>query len=265
MKTSRLELDRIRSATRVTRMVSRAPLRLMETGVHDDTVEIQLASYGGGILQGDRIGLDVRCGEETGLLLKSQANTHVYKNETKEWAVQLLTADCGSRSRVHILPEPVVLHAGARFRQEQRWNISSTTDLVLADWMQSGRSESSEQFSFEQFESVISIAVDDIPVVEEKFSCRPAVDDIRSPAVFGPFDLMLNIYLLGPSAERYPELLQPFLDFQQHHTDVLPQTSTRPNPEMLCALNPLPFGGYMLRCLAITRRQLQPIMDVFSI
>lgn len=264
MKTSTLELDHIRSKTRVTRMVSRAPMRLLETGVHDDTVEIQLASYGGGMLQGDRVGLEIRCGPGTHLLLKSQANTHVYKNDIGEEAVQTVTAECGARSRVHVLPEPVVLHAGALFRQEQHWNITASTDLVLADWMQSGRSESAEQFAFEQFESVVSIAVDDLPVVEEKFSCRPAADDIRSPAVFGPFDLMLNVYLLGPSADRYPERLRPFLDFQQHHTDALPQTSSRPNPEMLCALNPLPFGGYILRCLAKTRRRLQPVLDVLA-
>ncbi|MDZ8118544.1 urease accessory protein UreD [Pontiella agarivorans] len=264
MKTSRLELDRIRSKTRVTRMVSRAPLRLLETGTHEDAVEIQLSSYGGGMLQGDRIGLNVRCGEATGLLLKSQANTHVYKNEIDELAVQTLHADCGDRTRVRILPEPVVLHAGAQFRQEQHWNISPTTDFVLADWMQSGRSESAEQFAFDRFESVVCIAVDGNPVLEERFSCCPATDDIRSPAVFGPFDLMMNVYLLGPSADHLLERLKPFLDFQQHHTDALPQASSRPNPEMLCALNPLPFGGHILRCLARTRRQLQPVMDVLS-
>jgi urease accessory protein len=243
-------------------MVSRAPLRLLETGIHDEAVEIQLSSYGGGILQGDRVGLDVRCGNDTGLLLKSQANTHVYKNDTNQETIQALRADCGCETRVRILPEPVVLHAGALFRQEQNWNISSSTDFILADWMQSGRSESSEQFLFEKFESFVSISVDRNPVVEEKFSSCPLIDDIRSPAAFGPFDLMLNVYLLGPSADRYLEPLKPFLDFQQYHTDALPQSSSRPIPEMLCAINPLPFGGYVLRCLAKTRRQLQPVMDV---
>lgn len=245
-------------------MVSRAPLRLLETGIHDRAVEVQLSSYGGGILQGDRIGLDIRCGDHTGLVLKSQANTHVYKNESNKQAVQALSADCGDQTRVRILPEPVVLHAGALFRQEQQWNISGTTDFVLVDWMQSGRSESSEQFAFEQFESFISISVDQSPVLEEKFSCCPAVDDIRSPVAFGPFDLMLNAYLLGPAADRYLDPLRPFLEFQQYHTDALPQASARPVPDMLCALNTLPFGGYVLRCLARTRRQLQPVMDVLS-
>ena len=69
MKTSELELDVVQSKTRVTRMVSRAPLRLLETGLHATGVEIQLASYGGGILQGDRVGLNIRCGDQTGLLL----------------------------------------------------------------------------------------------------------------------------------------------------------------------------------------------------
>ena len=119
MKTSTLELDQVRSKTRVTRMVSRAPLRLLETGLHDDAVEIQLATYGGGILQ-------------------------------------------------------------------------------------------------------------------------------------------------GPAASRHLEPLHPFLDFTQYPSDALPQTSSRPGPEMLCALNDLPYGGYVLRCLARTRRQLQPVIVALS-
>lgn len=264
MKTSTLELDVVESKTRVTRMVSRVPLRLLETGLHEQGVEIQQASYGGGILQGDCIGLDIRCGDRTGLLLKSQANTHVYKNENGKEAVQTLTGECGADAVVHVLPEPLVLHAGAVFRQEQFWNISASTDFILADWMQSGRSESSEQFAFDRFESLVCVSVEGRPVLEEHFSCRPAEDDIRSPAVFGPYDLMLNVYLLGPAARRHLEPLRPFLDFQQYHTDALPQSSNRPIPETLCALNELPYGGYILRCLARTRRQLQPIIDVLS-
>ena len=264
MKTSALELDVVKSKTRVTRMVSRAPLRLLETGMHDEGVEIQLASYGGGILQGDRVGLDIRCGDGTGLLLKSQANTHVYKNETGREAVQALTGACGAETVVHVLPEPVVPQAGALFRQEQVWNVAASTDFILADWMQSGRSESAEQFAFDRFESRVSIAVDGRPALEERFVCRPKTDDIRSPAVFGPYDLMLNVYLLGPAASRRLEPLRPFLDFKQYHTDALPQTSGRPVPETLCALNELPFGGYVLRCLARARRQLQPVIDALS-
>ena len=94
MKTSHLELNCIRNQTRVTRMVSRAPLRLLETGQHPNRVEVQMSSYGGGILQGDQVSLDIRCGTKTGLLLKSQANTHIYRNETEAETVQRMTADC---------------------------------------------------------------------------------------------------------------------------------------------------------------------------
>ena len=264
MKTSELELDVVQSKTRVTRMVSRVPLRLLETGLHKKGVEIQLASYGGGILQGDHVGLNIRCGNQTGLVLKSQANTHVYKNETGKEAVQTLTGTCGEQAMVHVLPEPVVLHTGAIFRQDQVWNLCDSTDFILADWMQSGRSESNEQFAFDWFESRVYIAVGGRPVLEEHFSCCPLADDIHGPAHFGPYDLMLNVYLLGPEMETHIKPLQPFLNFQQYHADVLPQSSRRPVPEMICALNKLPFGGYVLRCLAHTRLQLQPLINMLG-
>lgn len=265
MKISHLKLDYVRGKTRVTQMVSRAPLRLLETGLHANGVEIQLSSYGGGILQGDRVGLEIRCGDRTGLLLKSQANTHVYRNETREEAVQSFDAVCGDESIIAVLPEPMVLHAGAWFRQEQVWNISSSTDFILADWMQSGRSESNEQFAFDRYESRVQVSVDDKPALAEHFVCRPATDDIRSPALFGPYDLMLNVYLIGPRSQSHCRALQPFLDFTQYHANTLPHSAGSRLPSALCALNPIPgTNGYLFRAMAKTRRQLKPVIDVIS-
>lgn len=261
LKQSYLELDVVHQKTRVTRMLSQVPLRLLETGLHKDAVEVQLSSYGGGILQGDRIGLDIRCGAHAGLLLKSQANTHVYRNDKRVEAVQYINATCAEHSRVRVLPEPVVLHAGADFRQEQVWKISRSSDFVLADWIQSGRSESNEQFSFSRFESRILIQLDEKPILEEHFICRPGRDDIRSPALFGPYDLMLNIYLMGPNAESRAESLRSFADFPQIHANALPENGSPNLPPYLFAMNPLPEQGYLCRAMAVNRRVLQPLID----
>jgi len=261
MKPSRLELNQVEGATRITRMVSRVPLRLLETGLHERGVEVQLSSYGGGMLQGDRVDLNICCGEETGLLLKSQANTHVYRNETGKVAVQRIAAKCLADSEVRILPEPLVLHAGAIFRQEQAWELAASTDFILADWVQSGRSESNEQFVFDRFESHVLISVEDRPVVEERFLCSPSEDEFRSPAAFGPYDLMLNIYILGPKADEAVGKLKPFLDFPQLHTNALPEQRPTAVRKPIYALNPLPSGdGYLFRAMACTRRELQPVI-----
>ena len=264
MKTSRLELDHIQGATRITRMVSRVPLRLLETGLHDRGVEVQLSSYGGGVLQGDQVGLNIRCGPDTGLLLKSQANTHVYRNENGKEAVQRIEAECAPDSRVWILPEPLVLHEGAVFRQEQAWAIGSSTDFILADWMLSGRSESDEQFIFDRYESSVLISVDGKAVVEENLSCCPSEMDVRSQAAFGPYDLLLNLYILGPQAEEHAEKLKPFLDFPQIHTNALPEERETAPRAPVYALNPLPAGeGYLFRAMSRFRRELQPVLNLF--
>lgn len=264
MKTSRLELDQVEGATRITRLVSRVPLRLLETGLHDHGVEIQLSSYGGGVLQGDEVELKIRCGESTGLLLKSQANTHVYRNETGKKAVQRIEALCEPNSKAWILPEPLVLHEGAIFRQEQMWKVDASTDFMLADWMLSGRSESDEQFAFDHYESFIQICLNGQPIIEENMACCPGREDVRSPAAFGPYDLLLNLYILGPQAEEHVEKLSPFLNIAQVHTDVLPESRSDEVRRPIYALNPLPNAdGYLFRAMARTRRELQPVMDCF--
>ncbi len=264
MKTSRLELDQVQGTTRITRMLSRVPLRMLETGLHNHRVEVQLSSYGGGMLQGDQVGLKIRCGEQTGLLLKSQANTHIYRNETGRTAVQRIEADCLADTEIHVLPEPLVLHQGAVFRQEQIWKLAESTDFILADWVQSGRSESDEQFAFNRYESHVMIFVAGHAVLEENITCCPAEDDVRSPAAFGPYDLMLNLYILGPRADEEAERLRPFLDFPQVYTDILPEERPVNPRKPVYALNPLPAGGgYLFRAMACTRRELQPVINRF--
>lgn len=264
MKTSRLELDQVEGATRITRMVSRVPLRLLETGLHDHGVEVQLSSYGGGVLQGDEVGLKIRCGEQTGLLLKSQANTHVYRNEIGRTAVQRIEAECMADTEIRILPEPLVLHQGAIFRQEQVWSLTASTDFILADWVQSGRSESDEQFVFERYESHVLISMEGHAGIEERFACSAAKEEVRSPAAFGPYDLMLNLYILGPKADAEVQKLQPFLELPQVHTNTLPEHRPGTPRAPLYALNPLPSGtGYLFRAMACTRRELQPVINLF--
>lgn len=261
MKTSHLELEHVRERTRVTRMVSRAPLRLLETGLHREGVEIQLSSYGGGVLQGDRVGLEIHCGAHTNLLLKSQANTHVYRNDTDQETIQRITATCAENAHVRVLPEPLVLHSGARFRQFQSWDVSEHANLVLADWVQSGRSESDERFAFSLFESNIGIAIDGKPIVEEHFCCFPASSDSRNPARFGPYDLMLNIYIVGPAASGQVGRLESFLPFTQYHADTLPLAGSDRLPNRLCAMHEIPGGcGYLFRAMARRRLDLQPIV-----
>lgn len=40
------------------------------------------------------------------------------------------------------------MHAGSEFSQTQSWELAAHADLLLGDWMQSGRSGSGEAFAF---------------------------------------------------------------------------------------------------------------------
>jgi len=238
---------------------------LLETGLNPRQVEVQMSSYGGGMLQGDRVALDIRCGAGTGLLLKSQANTHVYRNETGAETVQQLVARCEEHANVKVLPEPLVLHAQSGLRQFQQWDLAATTDFILVDWMQSGRSESEEQFAFSSFESHVLLLVDGKPVLEENLMCHPALADPRNAARFGPYDLLLSAYLLGPSFRERAHRLAPFLAFTQYHADALPLKGCDRLPMRLCALHEMPDGqGCVFRAMARRRLDLQPVLAVMA-
>ena len=57
-----------------------SPLRLLTPGNHGDAAWVFLASLGGGLLDGDRIDIDVDVGEGASALLGTQASTKVYRS-----------------------------------------------------------------------------------------------------------------------------------------------------------------------------------------
>ncbi|KAI8323661.1 UreD-domain-containing protein, partial [Martensiomyces pterosporus] len=171
-------------AGRVQQTLSSAyPLKLMSPQAvpnadpSQGTSELQPAvcyilSYGGGIVHGDQIHVDVRAGTGCALMLLTQGSTKVYRhragrppsclkntrmNENLDinQTYQTLLVDVEPRALVCLLPDPVTCFKGALYNQRQAVRLHDTTSsLVLLDWMTSGRMSRGERWAFEKYLSV---------------------------------------------------------------------------------------------------------------
>src|SRR5581483_7938617 len=86
-------------------------------------------------------------------VLTTQASTKVYRS--LEPATQTLRATVGSGALLASLPDPVVCFADAHFTQTQRIDLDEGGNLVLVDWMTSGRHRCGERWAFAHYENRI--------------------------------------------------------------------------------------------------------------
>ena len=105
----------------VTRAFATAPLLLLHPRNHGHAAWIYTATYGGGLVDGDAISLDIAVDRGAAAVLATQAATKVYRSPAGT-SVQL-TAAVGDDAVLVVIPDPVVCFAGASYRQAQQLNI----------------------------------------------------------------------------------------------------------------------------------------------
>jgi urease accessory protein len=128
-----------------------SPLRLLTPGNHGRAAWIFTSSYGGGLVDGDRIRLDVEVGEGAGAFLSTQASTKVYRSP--RGTESTMAASVAAEGLLVVVPDPVVCFSRARYRQEQRFDLAESATLVAVDWLSSGRRAFGERWMFDEYEA----------------------------------------------------------------------------------------------------------------
>jgi len=135
----------------LTRAVAASPLRLLHPKNSGNAAWVYAATYGGGLLGGDAIALDVAVGPGASALLSTQASTKVYRSDAV--ASQQLRARAADDSLLVLLPDPVTPFAASHYTQEQHIDLSAGATLVAIDWMTAGRVSSGERWRFTSYAS----------------------------------------------------------------------------------------------------------------
>jgi len=257
---SELTVALVRGRSRLTASKSRQPLKILNPATNAGSCHAVLSSYGGGLVAGDAIRLQVRAEAGTCLLLSSQANTRIFRSDTGAVAEQHLAGTLAAGALVVSFPDPVVLQEGSRYRQLQHWQLAPDALLLAADWFHSGRMDRGEQFVFSEFHSELRVSVADQTVLLDRFTFRPAEHIATSPAHFADYQTALSIYLVGAPAEaRFQQLAAALLALKQRealglHARLAGQdyvlTVAQARPEV-----------YVVRALGRSRQALQPLAE----
>lgn len=139
------------------KLVSPAPLRTADQLIHT----VYLLTYGGGLVAGDAIDLQVTMESSTRLVLLTQGSTKLFKSPSRDViSKQCMTVNVAPESALCYLPDPVQPFEKSCFQQKQIYNIGipsvealATGSLCVLDWVSNGRPANGEDWSFFQYAS----------------------------------------------------------------------------------------------------------------
>ncbi len=139
----------------VTQAYAASPLRLLTPRNHGHAAWVYTSTYGGGLVDGDHVALNVVVSEGATMLLATQAATKVYRSP--RGTSSSLDAIVEDNGLLVVAPDPVICFARATFSQHQRFDLRRGASLVYLDWLTSGRHASGERWLFDRYESRLEI------------------------------------------------------------------------------------------------------------
>jgi urease accessory protein len=131
------------------------PNYLPTTDVPSLVHTVFLLTYGGGIVAGDSIDLDVHLDGKTRLLLLTQGSTKIFKTiDPQVVSRQHMNVHLKDGAALVYLPDPVQPFAHTAFSQSQIYHLDQGHGSICAcDWVTSGRSARGENWNIYEYRS----------------------------------------------------------------------------------------------------------------
>ena len=189
----RLSFERSGAATAVSQAYAESPLKLLTPQNHGDAAWAYLGTLGGGLLDGDRIRLDIELGRGARALVSTQGPTRVFRSpggcESRTFA------RVGPGAALVLVPDPAACCAGARFLQRTEVDLEPGGSLALWDVLSAGR----ERWGFSQCTSALQLRRCGRPVLDDAFLLDAAHGALGER--MGRFAALATLVLAGPLFE----------------------------------------------------------------
>ncbi len=228
----RLTFEQSAAGTVLREAHATSPLKLLTPRNHGHAAWVYLATFGGGLVDGDAIHLDVTVSPGASALLGTQASTKVYRCPTSRCR-QDLVARVAEGALLVSIPDPVACFAEARYAQSIAVDLAPGASLVLVDGFTAGRSASGERWELHRYTSRTLVSREGTPLLLESIVLDPAQGAL--PARLGRFDALATVALFGPQVSA---LRQAALAFTE------PLGRKAP---LLAAVSPIGDDGALLR------------------
>lgn len=196
-----LGFERVDARTELVRRYQKSPLQIMRPLYVDpsrpDLPTVYLMSTGGGIVQADRLRLDVDCGADTAVHLTTQAATKVHHMDA-DFATQTVGLCVGPRAYLEYLPDALIPYPGARFYQRTTVTVDPTATVLVGEMLMAGRLARRERHRYDVLATDLEIADADGPIAIDRIRLVPHKFSVIGPGVLGEHTLMATLFVVSP-------------------------------------------------------------------
>ena len=202
----RLRFERRAGRSTLTEAASEAPLTASPAVYWDEAMPdlpgVFIVSTSGGILQGDRLALEIAVGPGARAHVTTQAATKIHAMDAN-YASQSQSIRLEEGAYLEYLPDLVIPFRHARFVSRTRISIAPTATLLYSEILMPGRTHhgAGEAFAYD----LLSWAVgaerpDGTELFADKLVIEPGRTDVRRAGVMGGLDVFGTVFLLTPEA-----------------------------------------------------------------
>jgi len=193
-----VRIEQVEGKSAVTRLQAHSPLRLLSPRGSQNSAWVFTSTFGGGLLAGDRIELELDVGRGAKCLLGTQSQTKVYRSDQQLAASQVLRAQVRDEALFVTLPDAIACFRDSAFSQTQRIELAPSASLCLLDWFTSGRRARGERWAFRSYSSRTDLTVGGKLVFRDALRLDAADGPIDQPHRMGNCDCFATALLMGP-------------------------------------------------------------------
>jgi len=202
-----LGIDRVAGQCAIVQARATSPLKILTPRPRGVSAWAYVSSYGGGMVAGDRHHLEIRIGPDATGFFGTQSSTKIFRSTGQRTCRQSARVHVGAGGLLVWLPDPVQAFSGARYRQEQTFQLEESSGLVLLDGFTAGRSERGEHWAFEEYRSRTEVFVGGTRRLLDAV-CLTG-EGVRSSVYqrMGTCQALSLVLLLGPPLQEVTRLL----------------------------------------------------------
>jgi urease accessory protein len=221
---------KVRNRSVVLSSWSRTPLTILTPRASGESVWGYTSSFGGGMVAGDETRLDLQIDAGARCFLGTQASTKIYRNPNHRPCSHQVDVRLGPGALLILAPDPIQCFAESSYEQSQTFDLADDSNLILVDWLSSGRAARGERWAFRRYVSKNRIRRSGKVLLHDALHLESPRLENRFRT--GRFNCLATVVLTGPELSGFS-------------ADILvriQECSVSPNADLIIAASRLPEG-----------------------
>lgn len=190
----------------------RVPIHIGKGMVEEGVLVVHLANPTAGFFDGDHVDIRVVVRPGAQLCLSTPAAARVYSTRSGKPAASSQHLTVCQGGLLEWMPEPLIPHRGASYRQSTTIHLEKQADLLFLEWLTPGRVAMGEVFFYQNLRWELDVIAEQRLVARERYHVRPDGAHIESLRARFPTAHYVSLYAAGIFAASWPGELLDGLD-----------------------------------------------------